>query len=82
MRGTGSPQFGKRTPVNGKLAAAPPMHSPRSAGGIIRCICENNIDRGTMIQCEVGTPLEHLVLTFEYLGDQAFLGCAAEPVHP
>lgn len=48
MRGMSTP---KKVPVNGKLAS--PLRSPRSAGGIIRCVCENNIDRGLMVQCEV-----------------------------
>lgn len=50
MRDTGTP---KRVPVNGRLAAAAPLRSPRSAGGVIRCVCENNVDRDLMVQCEV-----------------------------
>ena len=48
MRGMSTP---KKVPVNGKLAS--PLRSPKSAGGTIRCVCENNIDRGFMVQCEV-----------------------------
>ena len=50
MNGLATP---KRVPVNGKLAAAAPLRSPQSAGGVIRCVCENNIERGMMVQCEV-----------------------------
>ena len=59
MRGMSTP---KKAPVNGKLAAASPLRSPKSAGGSIRCVCENNVDRGLMVQCEVSilTVLEGL----------------------
>ena len=50
MRGLSTP---KKVPVNGRLAAVSPVRSPRSAGGIIRCVCESNVDKGLMIQCEV-----------------------------
>lgn len=47
----------RRGLVNGRLAAAAPLRSPRSAGGVIRCVCENNVERDMMVQCEVNTHL-------------------------
>lgn len=46
----GVPNGKHSSSVNGKLAMSPAHRNTQ-----IRCLCDINIDRGNMVQCEVGS---------------------------